>query len=271
MNTRACRRSCFQFATFACVFALLLVCAQSSDAQKVASYDYSDSKPRDRLRPPLPPPKASNPEPSSRGASPTVNSIHIEPGACGGILSNSPLVVSLVSLDRDSYIYGDEMNFVLQIRALYKTKVPIRASLTEIEPSDPKLSYTWRSMSISLEMRTPRYRSVVVGLVSLVGSKDLLGSEIELNEGEWIEIRSRTRMEWSNPPKSMLSANEQALLLPTPPTREIPFSATALAHRAGSNFYDAQTRRETRLCDYPGEQSFGSSPVGVTVKPKPNS
>ncbi len=265
MNSRARGQLCFQIA-ISCAFTLLLVDAQSVDAQKVASYDYTDVRPGDRVRPPIPQPKVSNPERSSGGVPP----VHAEPGVCGGILSNSPLVVSLVSLDRDSYVFGGEMNFVLQVRALYKTKVPIRASLAEIEPSDPKLSYTWRSMSISLEMRTPRYRSVVVGLVSLVGSKDLPGSEIELNEGEWIEIRGRTRMEWSNPPKSLLPANEQAFLLPTPPAKEIPFSATALTHRAGSNFYNAETRRETRLCDYPGEQSFGSNPVNVTVKPKPN-
>src|SRR5712671_2302657 len=92
-------------------------------------------------------------------------------------------------------------SFVLEIRAIYPTRVPIRASLREIEPSDPALSYTWRPMWITMELRNPNHRTINVYLLELYGSRDAPGSEIELKAGEWIELRGKARMEWNNPPK----------------------------------------------------------------------
>ena len=240
-------------------FRLFLICVgisffvnPAAFAQKVAEFDYTDVKPTERLRPPSPPPPA---QPGQ-----------LVGGVCGGILSNSPLVVSILSLDRHTYAFGDELTFALQIRAVYPTRVPVRLSLAEIEPDDPSMSYKWRPLGITMELHSPGHRTVRVGLLQLYGSKDVPGSEIELKAGEWIELRGKTRMEWSNYPPNTLQPGEEKSVIRAPLERDHQFSAIALAHRAGSFLYNAQTKQENRVCDYPGEQSLsGAHEQQVTV------
>jgi len=231
-----------------CIAGLISFATKPANAQKVANYDYADAKPADRLRPPQPA---------------RMNPHQLQAGVCGGILSNSPLVVSILSLDRGSYAFGDEFTFVLEIRAIYPTWVPVRGSLREIEPSDPKLSYQWRPMGITTELRSPNNRTAYVSLLELYGSKDAPGSEVELNAGEWIELRGKARMGWSNPPRS-----EEKSVLRVPLQHEQQFTAFALAHRAGSNLFNAATKQESRVCDYPGEQSGSGKQIDLTVTPK---
>ena len=238
----------------------LLFIPQFVFAQKVASYDYTDTKPSDRLRPPLPPP------PPKR----LPNGMLAIAGVCGGIVSNPPLTASLVSLDRASYAFGDEFIFVLRLTAVYPTRVPVRASLAEIEPSDPDVSYEWRPMGFSVELRSPTHSPVLVGLLQLYGSKDIPGSEIELKAGEWIEVRGKARMKWANPPRGTLPPSEEkyALRLPLKTAQE--FDARGFVVRGQGFRYDAASRQETRVC-HSAEQSFGANPVHVTVTPSPKS
>lgn len=232
---------------------LILFLPLSGQAQRVAYYDYTDVKPAERLRPPLPLPPARAGE--------------LVGGVCGGILSNSLFRVSILSLDRDSYFFGDEFIFVLEMKAIQQTRIPVRASLANIEPVDPSVSYTWRTMGLTMELHTPEHRPVWIGLLQLYGSKDVAGSEIELKPGEWVELRGKARMEWSNPPPDTLQPGEEKSLIRAPLEQAHQFSAYALARRAGSLRYDAQTKQEKRLCDYPGEQSSSGPPAQFTVAP----
>jgi hypothetical protein len=239
---------------------LLFISPQFVFAQKVATYDYTDAKRSERLRPPLPPP------PPKR----LPNGIVVVGGACGGILGSKPLTVSLISLDRASYAFGDEFIFVLRLTALYSTRVPIRASLAEIEPSDPDVGYEWRPLGVSLELWTPRNQTVSVGLLQLYGSEGFPESEIDLKRGEWIELRGKARMNWVNPPRGVLppSAEKYVIRLPLKSTQE--FTARAFMSRAESYRYDAVSKQESRLC-HSAEQSYGGDSVHVTVTPSPKS
>jgi hypothetical protein len=256
-------------ACFCCIVWLLPFVPQFAYAQKVASYDYVDTRTSERLRPPLPPPPIKHPtrqDPSHPPPPPKPE--ELGRGVCGGILGNPPLVVSILSLDRDSYAFGDDFIFVLQVRALYTTLVPVRASVAEVEPSDPALNYKWRPMGITMELQSPNHRAVWIGLLELYGSKDAPGSEIELKAGEWIELRGKARMAWSNPPWGTLQHGEEKWVIRIPLQHAQQFAAIALAHRAGSYRFDAETRQESQLCDYFGEQSSTGSPVQLTVTPK---
>jgi hypothetical protein len=121
-------------------------------AQKVTTYDLSDAKPLERLRPPVPTSPLSRPATRDRLHPPPPPTLEeSDEGVCGGIIANQ-LLEPILSLDRDSYAFGDEFTFVLRLKAIYPTRVPVRASMAEIEPSDPNVSYEWRSMWLSLEL-----------------------------------------------------------------------------------------------------------------------
>jgi len=237
---------------------LLLFIPHFVFAQKVASYDYADTKSSDRLRPPLPPPPPKQ----------LPNGILAVPGVCGGILGNPPLAVLLISLDRQSYAFGDEFIFVLRLKALYPTRVPVRASLAEIEPSDPDVSYEWRPMGISLELRSLAHSSVLVGLLRLYGSSAVPESGIDLKAGEWVELRGKGRMKWANLKHGVLPPSDEKYVLRLPLKQAQEFTASAFAVSVESFRYDAESRQESRVC-HSAEQSFGGDSVPVTVTPSP--
>ncbi len=254
MNSLLIQRLHARSGLFYLLVGLILFLPMSSQAQKVGFYDYTDVKPAERLRPPLPPPPIRPGE--------------LAGGVCGGILSNSLFTVSILSLDRDSYVFGDEFIFVLEIKATQQTRIPVRASLANLEPVDPSVSYTWRTMGITMELHTPEHLAVRIGLLQLYGSKDVPGSEIELKPGEWIELRGKAQMEWSNPPPNTLEPGLENSVIRAPLEQAHQFSAYTLGRRAGSFRYDAQRKQEERLCDYPGEQSYSGPPAQFTVTPR---
>jgi len=101
--------------------------------------------------------------------------------------------VSILSLDRDSYVFGDKFDFVLQLKAVYPARIPVRLSIAEIEPADPSRSYKWRPMLLWMQMSDAENREVGIRLLELYGSPDSPGSEIELKVGEWVEMRAAER------------------------------------------------------------------------------
>jgi hypothetical protein len=83
-------------------------------------------------------------------------------GACGGILGYSLLVVSILSLDRNSYAFGDEFSLVLQVKVLITTGAPGRHGTQKSKPSHCSR-----------------------GMLELYGSKETPGSEVELKSGHF--------------------------------------------------------------------------------------
>ena len=153
------------------------------------------------------------------------------------------------------------------LKALGTTRVPIKASLAEVEPQDPKMNHEWRQMSFSFELRSPTHRLIRVGLLNLVGSKDVPGTDVELKTGEWIELRGKARMEWSNPPAGVLPPKVEKSVIPYPLQQTQHFVAVALGNRGEGYRFDAKKKLETRVC-YPGEHTHGGATVDLTIHPK---
>jgi len=238
---------------------LMSLSPQFALAQKVASYDYTDEKPRERLRPPLPPP----PPPA---IGPINGPLHSPPvpagsirGVCGGVLGEALLAATL-TLDRDSYTVGDEFTFTLRLEAVKSVWVPVRPSIADVEPSDPLRSYKYRPMYIGMELDTADHKRAGMTLLTLYGSPDTPGSEILLKRGQWVQIRANRRMQfqWSDPALSSSSAIPRQ------------FSAIAIALRQGSFSYDATTKQEDQLCDFSAEQSAVGLPAHFTLSANPS-
>jgi len=229
-------------------------------AQKVASYDYTDEKPRERLRPPLPPPPSPKRGPVKLPLRSPPLPGEIPRGVCGGVLGNPPLLVSILSLDRDTCMFGDDFTFVLQLKALYPARVPVRASIADVEPTDASQSYKWRPMLLWMQLSDADNREAGIKLLELYGSPDSPGSEIELKVGEWVEMRGRARMEWKNPRPGTLQLRVPAR------TAQL-LQATATEQRQGSFLYDASTGQENQICDHPAEWSSRGVPFLLTVTP----
>jgi hypothetical protein len=259
-----------RFVLLSCAVGFLLSAPRFVYAQQIASYDYTDAKPSERLRPPVPtsplqhpatrdrlhPPPPPRPIPEESGE-----------GACGGILANPPLAVTLLSLDRGSYVFGDEFTFIVRVEALRPTRVQVSASMAEIEPPDPKVSYEWRPMGVSLELRSPNHYTVGMGLVQLYGSKEAPASEVELKTGEWVELHGKARMEWTNSLPGGFPNREEKWILPLPLKHPQQFSASAFIGRGQGYRFDATTKQETRVC-HNAEQSSSYPPVPLTVVPQ---
>jgi hypothetical protein len=271
MNPHLTRPSDRPFAQILCGAALLLLMPHLVCAQKVASYDYTGAKPRERLRPPIP---DAPPQPFvDRNGAPSLPppwlvAGHITPGVCGGVMGGvSSFSVSLISLDRNAYAFGDEFSFVLKVEANRLTRIPIRASLAEVEPTDPSLSYEWHSMVTRMELRSPNRFNIWIGLLKLYGSKDIPSSEIELKPGEWVELRGKARMEWSNSTSEVVSRQDERYVIPLPLRDQQIFSANTWAIRGEGYRFDGEIKQESRMC-LPVEQSGSGMPRSVTVAPK---
>ena len=253
-----------RFVLLFCAVGFLLSAARVVYAQKIASYDFTDAKPLERLRPPVPTSPLQHPAARDRlHPPPPPNPTREESGegVCAGILANPPLAVTLL-LDRDSYVFGDEFTFTVRVEALRPTRVQVSTSMAEIEPSDPKVNYEWRPMGLSLELRSPNHYTVGMRLVQLYGSKESPASEVELKTGEWVELHGKARMEWTNP-----GGMEEKSILPLPLKQPQQFSASAFITRGQVYRFDATTRQETRVC-HPAEESSSYPPVSLRVVPK---
>lgn len=117
-------------------------------------------------------------------------------GVCAGILGERTLIVSLVSLDRDSYSIGDELVYTLDVRNVGKEpiKIPTRFNLADLEPDDPAADFQYAPMEIWLALLSEG-RNMSVLLLTLYGSDDMPWTQLEIKPGEWVEIRGKAKLE----------------------------------------------------------------------------
>jgi hypothetical protein len=118
-------------------------------------------------------------------------------GVCAGILAEATLIVSLVSLDRDSYGIGDEMAYTLDVRNVSKDpiKIPTRFNLAELEPDDPSVDFQYAPMEIWLGLHESEERNMGVLLLTLYGSDEMPWTQLEIKPGEWVEVRGKAKLE----------------------------------------------------------------------------
>jgi hypothetical protein len=118
-------------------------------------------------------------------------------GVCAGIMGEATLIVSLVSLDRDSYSIGNEMAYTLEVRNVSKEplQIPTRFNLSDLEPDDPSVDFQYAPMEIWLGVHESEERKMNVLLLTLYGSDEMPWTQLEIKPGEWVEIRGKAKLE----------------------------------------------------------------------------
>jgi hypothetical protein len=209
-------------------------------AQRITVLDFTSSVPKDRKRQPKPFPPGT-----SLG------------GKCGGILGNPPLSVSLLPLDKTEYTIGEELVYAVRLTNSGKSPVHVasRLSLADVEPADSTRSYSYTPMEIwltfrdSLQFRDSKDHMFSSRLVTLYGSSDQPGTEIELQSGEWLDIRGKALLEATDRTKGRVFSDYLMLTsLPDPGGKMTDVSVTAYFWRGDILSFDAKTQYEYWGC-----------------------
>jgi len=184
--------------------------------QRVAFLDFTASAPKARKRPPKPP--ETPPPPVCLIAKP---GCPIPAGRCGGILYNGPISVFLEALDKTAYSIGDQMIYTLRMENTGRAsvRVPTRSSIADIEPEDASLSYRYEPMEIWVSLADRAGHTFVASLIVLYGSRDIPSTQLDLQPGEWIEVRGKAPLQpildrenyYAELPPSNLSAPREKL------------------------------------------------------------
>jgi hypothetical protein len=176
------RRRLWESKTLACILLLIGVCGTSRDAraQRISVLDFTATVPKARKRVPKPFPPGMK-----------------LGGVAAGILGEATLIVSMVSLDREAYSMGDEIVYTLDVRnvSAEPIKIPTRFNLADLEPDDPSADFQYAPMEIWLGLRESEERNMGVLLLTLYGSDDMPWTQLEIKPGEWVEIRSKAKLE----------------------------------------------------------------------------
>jgi hypothetical protein len=150
----------------------------------------------------------------------------------------------------------------------YAYAVPVRASIAEIEPTDPTLSYQYEPFEIWFRLADNESRILNVPVLTLYGRNDMPESQIVLKSGEWIEIHGEARLAGGG--SEELHTDEQRFLSMSnmPSTlKETPVKAGAFYYRSDTYNFDAKTRREQWGCRA-NEISAWEPTVSLILMPK---
>jgi len=117
--------------------------------------------------------------------------------SCGGVdhAYYPEAVVSLLSLDRTQYRFGQSVFFEVKIRNVGKEPIilPWASNLADFEPQNLSATYTYRQGTVSLYFTAGKQELAVYS--SFYGSPAHAGTLKELRQGEWVKVRARTRLE----------------------------------------------------------------------------
>jgi hypothetical protein len=224
----------------------------AAHAQRVAVYDFSTQQPKDRIRKP----KAFPPN-----------------GRCGGVLNDPSLAILLKALDKTGYALGDEVRFTIEVRntGTLPQRFPITPNLADVEPSDPTESYTYQPAEIWLSLLKTTDAAKDGGdqlrlstlLLTLYGSKDRPGTEVELKPGEWIEFQGRAKLEDTSTSGKQFSADVGVFSTIKVVTKKIAeMSASAFSWRGDDARFDGRTQYEYVSCH--GYEMSGARGLGVS-------
>jgi len=212
-------------------------------AQRIAILDFTSASPKDRKRQPKPfPPEIP------------------VAGSCSGVDGTPPLRVSLSSLDKTEYALGDELIYALRLTNTSKLpiRVPTRLSLADMEPEDPAVSYSYEPIEIWLRLQDHEEHGISVLLVTLYGSTERPQTEMELQSGEWFEVRGKAKLEATDRTARRIFAD--VLVRSDMPPRSGKISdvkALVFSWRGNLLVFDARTQLEYAGChDFEMSQSL---------------
>ena len=173
MRTRICTmRLKIGFLASAAVLGSLWAAAQESNY-----LDLTDPLPRERVRPP-----------------------QLMGGECsGGSRSNADpeATVTLVSLDKSSYVMGEEVTFEVKVQNTGKEniEIPWAAHSADIEPSDATETYSYLNGMFYLNFKDPISERSFGIFRNSYGSASVPVSLRTLKPGEWVSVRVRRKIE----------------------------------------------------------------------------
>ena len=141
-------------------------------------------------------------------------------GDCGGgpgFTANSEATITLLYLDKLSYLMGEDVTFEVKVQNSGKEafEIPWTPHLGDLEPSDATETYSYMAGAVSLNFEDPisHHRFAIFG--NFYGSASVPGSLRKLEPGQWALIRVRTKIEvfedwWSTRPKDSQPLNVTA-------------------------------------------------------------
>lgn len=165
-------------------------------------------------------------------------------GSCGGASHELPprtsLDITLLSLDKSRYVMGDDLEFVVKITNKGNEPVllpwdPHEADFEEKASGD---GYRYVNVSVLLELSDGREKELMAGW-DLLGSPDVAGSLLELQPGNWVQVRAKSKLE-------IFTDNEFQHRLYSGPETDLTIRPSLLVdtvtvrHREGKAYLDSQ-------------------------------
>jgi len=160
------------------LFAVASVLASQWMVAQESNYlDLTDPLPRERVRLP-------------HGGS-------AECGGGAGFTANSEATITLVYLDKLSYLMGEDVTFEVKVQNSGKEafEIPWTPHLGDLEPSDATETYSYVAGAVTLDFTDPISHHSFAIYGNFYGSPSVPGSLRKLEPGQWALIRVRRKIE----------------------------------------------------------------------------
>lgn len=165
-------------------------------------------------------------------------------GSCG-ISSHEPapttsLNITLMSVDQTRYVLGDDVESVVKLTNVGNGPVllPWDPHTADFEEKALDGDYRYVGISMLLELSDGREKFLIAGW-HLFGSADVAGSLLELQPGNWVQVRAKSKLQF-------FSDNEFQHRLYSGPETDLTISPSLLAdsvtvsHRQGKAYLDSE-------------------------------
>lgn len=165
-------------------------------------------------------------------------------GSCGGSSHEPPpttsVDITLLSVDKSRYTMGDDLEFLVKITTVGNEPIllpwdPHEADFEEKAKGD---DYRLVGISMLLELSDGREKELMTGW-DLLGSPDVAGSLLELQPGDWVQVRAKSKLE-------IFTDNELQRTLYSGPGTNLKIKPSLLVdtvtvrHREGKAYLDSQ-------------------------------
>jgi hypothetical protein len=173
--------------TFAVAAVLVSPCLVSAcHAQEVAFLDFTKIAMHVDLRRP----KATSPVTAGRAGAQQMIACRDSAHPAGSLRT------SLVSLDRTSYVVGDEPVFEVTIEntGADPVSIPFSPQLADLQPQDPAKQFAYYELQVAIWIAGENWGTDTGGRVALYGDSDHANTMVTLRPGEWVRVTGRGRL-----------------------------------------------------------------------------
>jgi hypothetical protein len=176
-----------------------LALARYAEAQEVKFVDLTTTEQRIALRTTPPPPQQVRRNPD--GSFSTVGSASgVLIGDCGiGASEPRALRTTVTWLDRPSYAAGDSIEWEMKVENVGSVPMTLGISphLSDLQPPDASEPFNYEETGVGLSVRD-EHGVIDLAHVSVYGSDSQPGTLVELKVGEWVRLRSRSKLDFPN-------------------------------------------------------------------------